>query len=81
MKIKNVFLLTWKKVLLILVAWVVAVLLHNFVYGLFKEFFNSHGGDEPFFFIIAVIVIPFYLFVSFVYTIVYFIMKRAQKKS
>lgn len=69
MKIKNVFLLTWEKFLFILLAWVVAVLLHNFVYGLFKGYFNKHGGDEPLFFFIAMVVIPFYLLISIIFTI------------
>jgi hypothetical protein len=39
----------------------VFVLLHNLVYGLFIHFFGEgfwKGGDEPFFFILAVIVCP-----------------------
>lgn len=39
----------------------VFVLLHNAVYGLFIYFFGEgfwNGGDEPFFFILAVIVCP-----------------------
>jgi len=35
------FLLTWKKILWIFAAWVAAVLLHAFVYGLFKGFFDK----------------------------------------
>jgi hypothetical protein len=75
MKIKSGLLLTWKKVLLILVAWVAAVLLHNIVYGLFKDYFDSHGGDEPFFFFIALIVIPLYVLVSLIYTLIFYIKK------
>ena len=43
------------------VGFFVFVLLHNFVYGLFIHFFGAdfwNGGDEPFFFILAVIVCP-----------------------
>jgi len=61
MKLKSIFLLTSKKLLLIPISWVVAVLLHNFVYGLFQDSFDSHETDEPFFFIIAMIVILLYL--------------------
>lgn len=77
MKIKNAFLLTWKKVLWTIIAWVAAVLLHNLVYGLFKGYFDRHGGDEPFFFFIAIVVIPLYLLISLVYTIVL----RSKKKT
>ena len=73
MKLKSIFLLTWKKILLIPISWVVAVLLHNLVYGLFQDFFDSHGTDEPFFFIIAMLVIPLYLLICLVYTVVYYI--------
>ncbi len=62
------------------VAWVAALILHNFVYNLFKEFFDRHGGDEYFFAIIAIIVIPLYLVISFVYTIIYYIRKKIHKK-
>ena len=37
------------------------ILLHNAIYGLFIYFFGAefwNGGDEPFFFIMAVIVCP-----------------------
>jgi len=39
----------------------VSILLHNFIYGLFIHFLGAdfwNEGDEPFFFIIAVIVCP-----------------------
>ncbi len=81
MKLKSIFLLTSKKLLLILVSWVVAVLLHNVVYGLFKDFFDSHETDEPFFFIIAMIVIPLYLLICLVYTGVYYFRIKPQEKS
>jgi len=67
------FLLSWKKILLIALSWIVAVILHNLVYGLFKTYFDSHGGDEPFFFIIAVIVIPLYFFVCLIYSLIFWI--------
>ncbi len=75
MKIKNILLLTWTKVLHIFVVWVVAVLLHNIVSGLFKDYFNRHWGDEPFFFLIATIVIPLYVLISLIYTIIFHIKK------
>jgi len=71
MKLKRIFLLSWKKILLILISWVVTVFLHNLVYGLFQDFFVSHGTNEPFFFIIFMFVIPLYLLICLVYTAVY----------
>ena len=64
------FFLNWKKVLLILSAWVLSVLLHNLIYALFYTHFKYPGGDEVFFFIIAVIIIPLYAFISFIYTMI-----------
>ena len=55
----RLLLLSWKKLLLIPTAWLLCVLLHNVVYGLFRSFFKP-GGDEPFFFLLAVVVIPIY---------------------
>ena len=72
MKIGNLFLLSWKKVLLIFGVLVVSLVLHGLVYGLFKGYFDRHGGDEPFFFLIVVIVIPLYVLISLAYTIVYY---------
>ena len=45
------FLLNWKRVLAIIVAWLAAVILHNAVYALSFDYFNRTGGDEPVFFV------------------------------
>ena len=79
MKIKNILLLSWKKLWIIVVSWFVAVLLHNLVYGLFKTYFDAHGGDEPFFFIIAIIVIPLYFIISTIYTIIVLIKNKRER--
>lgn len=63
------FLFGWKKLLLIPAAWFLCVILHNAIYGLFQGFFEP-GGDEPFFFLLAVLVIPLYAVVCLVYTLV-----------
>jgi len=81
MKLKSIFLLTPIKLLLIPVSWVLAMLLHNFVYGLFKDFFDRHETDEPVFFLIAMVVIPLYLLICFVYTGVYFFKIKPHEKS
>ena len=67
--------LTWKRVLLIAGAWVLAVILHNLLYALF---FSNTGGDEPLFFILAAIVIPIYFIVSLVYSAIAYARKRVQ---
>ena len=65
--------LSFKHVLLIALAWIVSVVLHNVVYGLFKGYFDRTGSDEPFFFAIALLVIPLYLIASIAYTLVVFV--------
>jgi len=60
--------LTWRKLLVIVAAWVLSVVLHNAVYALFHNYFGP-GGDEPVFFIFAVIVIPLYFVGSLFYTV------------
>ncbi len=68
------FLLSWKRFLFILIAFIIAVLLHNLIYGLGIYFggrnFWGVGGDEPFFFIIATILIPLYFIICIVYSLI-----------
>ncbi|MBU2633835.1 MAG: hypothetical protein KJ674_01170 [Nanoarchaeota archaeon] len=59
---KNLFLLTWKKILLIIASFVVSVILHNLVSGLL-------GVEEPVFFIISVIIIPIYFLICIGYSL------------
>ncbi len=56
------FSLNLKRLGLIVLAWFVSVVLHNFISSIF-------GFEEPVFFILAVIVIPIYFFVSVFYTL------------
>ena len=71
-------LLTWKRLLVIVVAWVLCVLCHNLIYALFSDAIGP-DGDEPVFFILAVIVIPLYFVGTVFYTIVRLILKRNVK--
>ena len=61
------------------------ILLHNAVYGLFIYFFGAEfwaGGDEPFFFVMAIFVCPIGFLVGTVGSIVIAIKRlRAEKKS
>jgi len=63
MEIKKILKLTWKKLLLLIVLWFIAVILHNAVYAIF-------GFEDAIFFIIAIFVIPIYFIVSLIYTII-----------
>ncbi len=76
-KLDKWLLLTSKKFLIIIGAWILAMVLHNLIYALFFNYFSSTGGDEAFFFIIAVIIIPLYFIFCFIYTFI----KRIKDKS
>ncbi|MDO8623293.1 MAG: hypothetical protein Q7R52_03525 [archaeon] len=65
---KNCFMLTWKKFVITLIIWLVAVLLHNFVSGMFQY-------EEAIFFVIAIVLIPAYLVIAALYTVI----KRKKK--
>ena len=65
------FLLNWRKLWIIIVAWFVAVLLHNLVSALLNL-------EEAFFFIIAVFVMPLYFIVTLIYSLVK-IIKRGSR--
>ena len=69
MNAEYIFKLTWKRVLLIVLAWLAAFLLHNVVSAIL-------GIEEPFFFIVAVIFIPLYFLVSLGYTLVKLFVSR-----
>ena len=79
-KFDKFFLLSWKKIFFGLIIWIAAVVLHNLIYGFFIDVLKIEIGDEPFFFIIATIVIPIYFLIAIVYTIIY-ILKNIQKRS
>jgi len=70
------FLLTWKKILIIIVGWFLAVILHNLFYALSELSGKNLAIGEVFFFLIAVIVIPLYFIMCLVYSLVKMIKDR-----
>lgn len=56
------FLLSWRKLWIIVVAGFVSIMLHNLIYALFNL-------EEAFFFIIVVFIIPIYFLISLFYTL------------
>ena len=70
MKYDKYLLLSWKRALILACAWLLSVLLLNVIYGLFSNYFDHTLGDEPAFFILAVLVIPLYFLVSLLYTLI-----------
>ncbi|MFH1503644.1 MAG: hypothetical protein ABIE36_03225 [Candidatus Diapherotrites archaeon] len=69
MKFDKYFLLNWRKVWVIVVGWFVAVMLHNVIFAIF-------GFEEAVFFIIAVILMPVYVLVVLIYSLICLIRKR-----
>ena len=66
------------------VGFFIFVLLHNLVYGLFIHFFGAdfwNGGDEPFFFILAVIVCPLGFLVGAIGSIVIVVKRKLSGKA
>ena len=61
--------LSLRNLLLIAGAWILCVVLHNLVYALLQDSFGPNG-DEPFFLILAVVVIPAYFLLALAYTVV-----------
>ena len=68
-KAKDLFLISWRKLWIIVVAGFVSILLHNAIYGLF-------GVEDAFFFIIVIFVIPIYFLVMVIYSIIYKLRKK-----
>lgn len=81
--LKKFFLLTGAAVL----GFFASIILHNLVYGIFIYFFGQNFwgrvgiGDEPFFFMIGLIVCPVTFLVGMVGSIIMLIKTRALKKS
>lgn len=69
-------LLSWRTVLII-PAWILSVLLHNFIYAAFYDHYTRMGGDEAVFFILAIPVIPLYFIISLLYTVIRLVGSRA----
>lgn len=69
-KLDKWFLLTWKKILIMVVSWFLAVVLHNLFYALSEISGKNLAIGEVFFILIAAIVIPIYFLISFIYTTV-----------
>ena len=69
MNLDKYFLLSWRKVWIIVVGGFVSILLHNLFYAIF-------GVEEVVFFIIVVFVIPIYVLIAVVYSLVKLIRRK-----
>lgn len=71
----NFFLLSWKKLGIILIIWVAAVVIHNLVYA-FSIGVLHIEFEEPVFFLFATIVIPIYFVICIFYSLIKLIKKK-----
>ena len=63
------FLLSWRKLWIIVVAGFISIILHNLFYAIF-------GFEELVFFSIVVFVLPVYFIISGVYSLIKFLMRK-----
>jgi hypothetical protein len=68
-KAKDLLLISWRKFGIIIIMGFVSILLHNVISALFKT-------EEAFFFILVIFVLPIYLLIIIIYSIIYKIIKR-----
>jgi hypothetical protein len=69
MKLDTLFLFSWRKLWIIIVSGFLAIFLHNLVSVLL-------GVEEAFFFIIAVFIIPAYIFIFIIYNLIRLVQKK-----
>jgi len=72
-KYKSFFLLSWKKLWILVVSGFASIILHNLISGLMKV-------EEAFFFVIVVFIIPTYFLIAVLFTVINFIKNRKGKK-
>jgi len=71
-KYKSFFLLSWKKLWILVVSGFASIVLHNLISGLMKV-------EEAFFFIIVVFIIPVYFLIAVLFTVINFLRKKKSK--
>ncbi|MBR9707407.1 MAG: hypothetical protein GOV15_03145 [Candidatus Diapherotrites archaeon] len=69
MNLKDLFFFSWKKLWIIVVGGFISIVLHNLLSALL-------GLEEAFFFIIVIFVIPAYVLVMLVYTLLHKLKKK-----
>lgn len=74
MNMEKYFLIDLKKLAIIIIAFIAAVILHNLISGIF-------GFEESVFFLLAVIVIPIYFVIMVAYTVFHHTSKVFKKKT
>ena len=62
MRYKNLFLLSWRKLWIVVIAAFVSIVLHNLISGIL-------GEEELFFFIITIFIIPIYFLIAILFSV------------
>jgi hypothetical protein len=73
-KYKNFFLLSWRKLWILVVFGFVSIILHNLISGLLKV-------EEAFFFLIVVFIIPIYFLIAVLFTVANYLRKNEANKN
>ena len=68
-KFDRYFLLSWRKIWIIVVGGFVSILLHNLFYAIF-------GLEEAIFFILVIFVLPIYVLIVLIYSLVKLIRRK-----
>ena len=69
MKFADLFMLSWKKLWIVVVVGFISIILHNAISALF-------GVEDAFFFIVVVFVIPIYMIIAIIYSLIKKLMKK-----
>ena len=69
MNLDKYFLLSWRKIWIIVVGGFVSILLHNLFYMIF-------GFEEAIFFILVIFVLPIYVLIVLIYSLVKLIRRK-----
>lgn len=67
----ELFLLSWKKLLMLVIVGIVSILAHNFISGFV-------GFEDPIFFSLVVFILPIYFLICMVYSLI-FVVRRGSR--
>ena len=73
-KLDKYLLLSWRKLWILVVGGFISIMLHNLIYAIFNF-------EEPVFFLLVVVVLPLYLLLAGIYSLVNFSKKKKKKIS
>ena len=69
----NIFQLTWRKLWIVIVGGFLAILLHNLFFAIF-------GFEDAVFFIIVIFILPIYMIIAIIYSLINKFYRRENDK-